>query len=1227
MKRSLFCFFLLLNFTTLTTAQLHYEGMIYDGLGKPQLENAADLTVSPDGKHIYAVSYDDNAVNVFNVDPSTGVLDFVETQKTGVGNVENIDGPYGLNVSPDGNHVYIVSSLNHSIVIFRRNVNDGKLSYLETITDNENQVDGLEGCFDMTISPDGNHVYITASDENAVSVFRRNVVTGSLTFIQMMKDGENGMQGLNYPLGINMSKDGNHIYVAAYGSNAINVFERNQMNGELTFVENQMYDPMMLPELGGVYDIETSHDGQNVYATGNSSNALVQFSRDTETGQLTYQGGLVDDMDGNNGLFGATGIRISNDDKSIYVAGSNEDAIAVYDRDEMTGMLSFSAMIEDGAGASPAQSMEYPLNFAINPADDQLYVVSFHNGAIVHFSRSEDGQLTYASVADGSGVGIDGLGSAEAVAIDDQGKYLYVVGNSDDAVAVFERDEMTGMLSAVQVVMDGTNGVENLNGASDVLLSPDGQHLYVTSFWDNSINVFEVDPMTGMITFLEVHTNDLNGITTMDGANGIAISPDGQTLLVTSFWDNGLVSFNRNTTSGSLTLSQQFTDGQNGIDGLARPASVTFNASGDLIYLASNFDDAISIFGNDVVMGEITYLNTVFNNQDEVIGLQGIEDLIINPTGDKLFAVSSEDNALVTFAIDENSGGLTFESMMTNDTDADGLEGASSIAMSEDGLFLYTTSIIDDAVSVFRLDGSTGSYFHQKTIKDSDMGVDGLSIAKDIIVSPSGRHMYVTSNGDDAVSIFSCTYNTQLTQIICEGDSVIVGSSIYQTSGFYKDTFSIGSCNSIISLDLTVHPAVTEMDVQICQGEEYFFAGEPRSTAGTYTETMTSYIGCDSTVMLHLAVVDAFENETVTAIICDGESFAFGDNLYYNSGTYQEELMSNSGCDSTISLDLTVLTKEDIFLTEFICPGEFYVLGNSNYINSGIYTETFTANNGCDSTVTVDLTVLNDSQATLTRTICQGESFELNGNSYSTSGTYVEQITTQGGCQSEITLELTVSEPAEEMLDFEVCSGESIEVGGNVYTLTGVYTLDLVAANGCDSTVIVDLVVNEEIEVGETVVSDDGTNSGSIDIEISGGTAPYSFSWSNGETTEDITNLEQGSYSVEITDANDCVVTRTFEVQFVVSNNELSKIKAEVTAFPNPLAKEQYVNLMVELEESTAGTIKLIDMHGKTLIEERATIEAGRNNYNLKMPSVSGLYLIQVISEKGIIGSTKITVL
>ncbi|MCB0683152.1 MAG: hypothetical protein KDC32_19955, partial [Saprospiraceae bacterium] len=113
-------------------------------------------------------------------------------------------------------------------------------------------------------------------------------------------------------------------------------------------------------------------------------------------------------------------------------------------------------------------------------------------------------------------------------------------------------------------------------------------------------------------------------------------------------------------------------------------------------------------------------------------------------------------------------------------------------------------------------------------------------------------------------------------------------------------------------------------------------AGTLLTVTGSYSVTLQTAAQCDSVVNLELTV---FPVDTVflTEVICEGETFAVGDSLYDGTGQYSTLLTSSFGCDSLVELDLQVLAPIDVFLVDTICAGQSFAVGDSLFSSSGNY--------------------------------------------------------------------------------------------------------------------------------------------------------------------------------------------------------------------------------------------------------------------------------------------------
>jgi hypothetical protein len=226
------------------------------------------------------------------------------------------------------------------------------------------------------------------------------------------------------------------------------------------------------------------------------------------------------------------------------------------------------------------------------------------------------------------------------------------------------------------------------------------------------------------------------------------------------------------------------------------------------------------------------------------------------------------------------------------------------------------------------------------------------------------------------------------------------------------------------------------------------------TSPGTYWVIVTANCCLTSdTIVIQSAVV----THTQSLGICTGDSVQVGSNYYSSAGTYTDTLTSQSGCDSVVVTNLTV---GGIFVAQAfaICPGDSVQVGSSYYTSAGTYSDTLASQSGCDSvvTTTVSMNVYSFSQ---NAGICSGDSVQVGSNYYSSPGTYVDTLVSQGGCDSVVTTTVSLN-IAYSSQSFVICQGSSVTVGNNVYTQSGTYQDTLVSQVGCDSIVTTNLTVN-----------------------------------------------------------------------------------------------------------------------------------------------------------------------
>lgn len=215
-------------------------------------------------------------------------------------------------------------------------------------------------------------------------------------------------------------------------------------------------------------------------------------------------------------------------------------------------------------------------------------------------------------------------------------------------------------------------------------------------------------------------------------------------------------------------------------------------------------------------------------------------------------------------------------------------------------------------------------------------------------------------------------------------------------------------------------------------------------------------------------------------------------------------------------IDVTIYAPPlPVNLIDTICINDSVQIGDSTFNQSGQYAVMLQSLGGCDSLVNLELTVLPVDTTNLQATLCPGEFFVIANDTFSTTGMHSVFLENKYGCDSIVLLDLVILPPIENSLTEMICSGDTVWVGSTPYTTTGVYANTLTSFFNCDSLVTLDLFV---IEVSVSIAEPDTLTclQTAVSLEAAATTnlGVPDYLWSNNATTQNISVSLPGVYSV-----------------------------------------------------------------------------------------------------------------
>lgn len=354
--------------------------------------------------------------------------------------------------------------------------------------------------------------------------------------IQLVED-ETGVNGLSGPSAVAVSPDGDHVYVGGRSLDTLLLFDRDAGDGALTFMVR--YDKSTDILIDGVTDIVSSSDGAFMYTTAFNDDAVTVLSRDPANGTLVFVQSIQDAAL----LNGVVALAISPDDAHVYVVSQTNSNLVAYSRDPGTGMLTQIDSESDDAGG--VDGLGGASSVMVSPDGRHVYVSGGFDNALAAFDRQPDGTLIYQQVYFNNLAGITGLGGASSVAVSPDGMYLYVAGEADSAIAVFERDPWTGVLSWLEKVQHGDSGIAGMSGPQSITVSRDGSYVYTTGFADDSAVLFlrnrdHTSPDYGRLRVVQNLLDGVDGVDNLSGPTDVFVAPDDRNVYITAFWDSAV---------------------------------------------------------------------------------------------------------------------------------------------------------------------------------------------------------------------------------------------------------------------------------------------------------------------------------------------------------------------------------------------------------------------------------------------------------------------------------------------------------------------------------------------------------------------------------------------------------------------------------------------------------------------------------------------------------------
>ena len=1163
------------------------------------------VSISPDGSKVYVTNAGSNYVSVINT-----------TTNLVAATIYGESEPWGVAMSPDGNKVYVTNNAANTVSV----INTATDSVTATINVGSHPIG-------VAVTPDGSKVYVVnnSSPGSSVSVINTSndsvtstIPVGSLpTAVAISPDGSKAYVsgGSNFvsiiststdtvtaeinvwccPDGIAVSPDGSAVYVSSVGLSSVYVIS-TLTNSVTASISVGTY-----PE-----GVSVSPDGKSVYVANAGSNDVSVISTATN---LVTNIISVDSFPTTLGNFisasvGCTGVPTTftitvNPTPNIETLGA--DTSIDYNPVSLTATGGSTYIWSGGSSRQTATdtfacSGTYVVTVTgsngCSASASRVVTATSHtttiaaNGAITF---CQGGSVTLRTTA-GTGYLWSNNDTVQSIVVEQGGNYSVTVTDSNSCTATaievvivnpqptinaVSSQTLCAGMRTTPVNFSGSNipttiyNWTNTDTAIGLAVSGTGNIASFTAVNNSTtpiVAIITATPLSppgyayianqdsGTVSLINTSTNTVVDIVHVGSqAFGVAVSPNGSNVYVSNYGSNTVSVIN---TASNVVVAT--------INVGSYPTGIAVSPDGSKVYVANESSSNVSV------------INTATNLVTATIGVGSQPyGVAVSPDGGRVYVASwaSETVSIINASTNSVTTSLSMGQLRPY-----------GIAVSPDSTMIYVSNqemsnvfvvniVAYQNVAIVNVGNNPegivvtpdGSKFYVANSGSNTVSVISTATylvtstinvgnaPKGLSLNADGRKLYVANSGSGTISVIDVATNTVI-------DTITVGAGVNSLGNFVNNVAD-GCSGTPVSFTITVNPqAISQFGQAICAGSSFRFHSQNLTQAGIYTDTLQTIHGCDSVVSLNLTVSSVLYTD-ISDSTCQGSEYLFNGYNLTQSGTYLDTLQAIGGCDSVVTLSLTVNSVPQTALADSTCYGMTYLFNGDTLTSAGVYNDTLQTIHGCDSIVTLNLTVSNGAQTALSDTACNGTVIMFKGQSITTTGIYKDTLQTMFGCDSVVTLTLL----------FDSLPHPTVTRSGDTLQ-TQVFTAYQWLFGGA---------------------------------EVSNG------------TTQSIIIQQNGNYSVVVTGLNGC--SDTSAVLSVTTLGVLNVTSAYgVKLYPNPNTG----SFILEFTDDAVRDVEITDAVGRTVMA--STKVSRQQNFNLE-EMTAGVYIVR-INQQGQVLSLKFTI-